>query len=164
MDGWHRMNAPASALSVEHVTKTYPLGGVHRPVLRDVSFVVGHNEIVSIVGASGCGKSTLLRLIVGLDTDYRGSITKHDANASDRRIGMVFQDHRLYPWLTVEANVGLALDNSALSQAQRREKASTTSISSASPSLPRPIHASFRVAWRSVRRSLGLSPRNRTSY
>ncbi|MGF9693746.1 MULTISPECIES: ABC transporter ATP-binding protein [unclassified Rhizobium] len=116
------MNAPASALSVEHVTKTYPLDGVHRPVLRDVSFVVGHNEIVSIVGASGCGKSTLLRLIVGLDTDYRGSITKHDANASDRRIGMVFQDHRLYPWLTVEANVGLALDNSALSQAQRREK------------------------------------------
>ncbi|MGE7368358.1 ABC transporter ATP-binding protein [Neorhizobium sp. NPDC001467] len=112
----------AAALSVEHVSKSYALKGSDRLVLRDVNFSVGRNEIVSIVGASGCGKSTLLRLIVGLDDDFRGSIS-HGADASaGTRVGMVFQDHRLYPWLTVEANVALALDRSPLSSGEKRDR------------------------------------------
>jgi len=110
-----------NALSIEHVSKTYQLEGVARPVLKDVNFAVGENEIVAIVGASGCGKSTLLRLIVGLDDDFRGAIVR-TAKGSATKIGMVFQDHRLYPWLTVEANVDLAFDNSDLPSRQRQEK------------------------------------------
>ncbi|MFD1793981.1 ABC transporter ATP-binding protein [Ochrobactrum teleogrylli] len=90
-------------------------------MLKDINFEVGHNEILSIVGASGCGKSTLLRLIIGLDGDYRGSITRGDAQ-STAKVGMVFQDHRLYPWLTVERNVELAYDKSDLSPASKRER------------------------------------------
>jgi len=113
----------AVSLSVEHVGKSYTLNGVERPVLRDVSFAVGQQEVVGVVGASGCGKSTLLRLIVGLDADYRGAITLAPGAATQSRIGIVFQDHRLYPWLTVAGNVGLALDASALSSAERHAKA-----------------------------------------
>lgn len=110
-----------NALSIEHVSKSFVLDGAHRPVLKDINFQVGQNEIISIVGASGCGKSTLLRLIIGLDGDYRGSITRGDAKVT-AKVGMVFQDHRLYPWLTVEGNVELAYDNSDLSSSSKRER------------------------------------------
>jgi sulfonate transport system ATP-binding protein len=112
-----------NALSIEHVSKSYVLEGAPRPVLKDINFKVRRNEIVAIVGASGCGKSTLLRLIVGLDSDYRGYITRGGSdNAAPAKVGMVFQDHRLYPWLTVEGNVDLAFDNSDLATSVRRER------------------------------------------
>jgi len=112
-----------NALSIEHVSKSFVLDGTPRPVLKDINFQVGHNEIISIVGASGCGKSTLLRLIIGLDGDYRGSITRGVTDqTSPAKIGMVFQDHRLYPWLTVEGNVELVFDKSDLSSSLKRER------------------------------------------
>ncbi|MFS8046047.1 ABC transporter ATP-binding protein [Rhizobium sp. BR 314] len=112
-----------NALSIEHVSKAYSLDGVARPVLKDINFTVRRNEIVAMVGASGCGKSTLLRLIVGLDSDFRGSIVCDTQASSRTKVGMVFQDHRLFPWLTVEGNVALAFDNSDLTARQRQEKA-----------------------------------------
>lgn len=112
-----------NALSIEHVSKSYRLEGAALPVLKDINLQVRQNEIVSIVGASGCGKSTLLRLIVGLDSDYRGTIM-HGAthSGSPARVGMVFQDHRLYPWLTVAANVDLAFDSAKLKASERRDR------------------------------------------
>lgn len=112
-----------NALALEHVSKSYFLDGEERPVLRDINLQVEGREIVAIVGASGCGKSTLLRLVVGLDADYRGTILWSGHKTSSlSKVGMVFQDHRLYPWLTVQGNVDLAFDNSSLSAAERRDK------------------------------------------
>jgi sulfonate transport system ATP-binding protein len=112
-----------NALALEHVSKSYILEGAERPVLEDINLRVEHNEIVAIVGASGCGKSTLLRLVVGLDADYRGTISWGGQDtASFSKVGMVFQDHRLYPWLTVQGNVDLAFDNTSLSAAERRDR------------------------------------------
>ncbi len=114
-----------TALAIEHVSKSYFLEGAERPVLKDINLEVEHSEIVAIVGASGCGKSTLLRLVVGLDTDYRGTIEWSGKKTSSfSKVGLVFQDHRLYPWLTVQGNVDLAFDNSGLSAAERRDKTS----------------------------------------
>jgi sulfonate transport system ATP-binding protein len=81
------------------------------PVLEDVGFSVAPGEFLSIVGASGCGKSTLLRLILGLDTDYEGDIRVGGVSVEKPGIdrAIVFQEHRLLPWLTVERNVVLAL-------------------------------------------------------
>jgi sulfonate transport system ATP-binding protein len=99
-------------LAIRHVTKSYVVDETPLPVLQDVSLSVLPGEFVSIVGASGCGKSTLLRLIVGLDDVYRGEIllggTQVSGPGADR--GIVFQDHRLFPWLTLTENVTLALD------------------------------------------------------
>jgi sulfonate transport system ATP-binding protein len=73
-------------------------------VLGGLSFTLGSGEVAALVGPSGCGKTTLLRIIAGLDRDYEGSVRLPD----HCRLGMVFQEPRLLPWRSVEANVRLA--------------------------------------------------------
>jgi sulfonate transport system ATP-binding protein len=82
-----------------------------RTVLRDVRLALAPGEVVSIVGASGCGKSTLLRIIAGLDDRYRGSVRLNGAALSGvtREVGFIFQEPRLFPWLTVSENVAFEL-------------------------------------------------------
>ncbi|WP_246791878.1 ABC transporter ATP-binding protein [Burkholderia perseverans] len=111
------------ALEIHQVRKRYAQRGAALEVLDDISLAVRDGEFVSIVGASGCGKSTLLRLIAGLDTDYDGEIRAGGERVRDTSLqrGIVFQDHRLFPWLTVEQNVAAALRNSPLAARARRE-------------------------------------------
>jgi sulfonate transport system ATP-binding protein len=80
-------------------------------ILADVAFQVRPGEVVSLVGPSGCGKSTLLRIVAGLDTDYVGqaSVLGHAPRLDLDEIGLVFQEPRLLPWLTVAQNVGFEL-------------------------------------------------------
>ncbi|MDR2690513.1 MAG: ABC transporter ATP-binding protein [Azoarcus sp.] len=101
-------------LEIRNVSKYYNIP--ERPLLQvldNTSFCVEPGAFVSIVGPSGCGKSTLLRLILGLDDDYQGDILLHGERIVGPSLsrGIVFQDHRLLPWLTLEQNVGLALEN-----------------------------------------------------
>jgi ABC-type nitrate/sulfonate/bicarbonate transport system ATPase subunit len=112
------------ALSLRGVGKHYEVEQRVLPVLRQINLDLQRGEFLSIVGASGCGKSTLLRLIVGLDDDFEGDIriggNPIQGPGSERSI--VFQDHRLFPWLTIEANVALGLDSSQLLKQARRER------------------------------------------
>ncbi len=82
-------------------------------VLRDIDVTVSAGEFVAIVGPSGVGKTTLLNLVAGLDSDYAGAIRYDGAplaepGQSPPGLGMVFQEPRLMPWLTVGDNVRLA--------------------------------------------------------
>ena len=97
-------------------------GGVLH-VLDNINLTVPAGQFVSIVGASGCGKSTLLRLILGLDDVFDGQILAGGLpiGGTSRERGIVFQDHRLFPWLTVEQNVGVALRNAPFNAAQKRD-------------------------------------------
>ncbi|MDH0866150.1 ABC transporter ATP-binding protein [Mitsuaria sp. GD03876] len=81
------------------------------PVLQDVHFDLRAGEVLGLVGASGCGKSTLLRIVAGLDPDFHGEVRLggHARHGPDREIGVVFQEPRLFPWLTVAENVGFDL-------------------------------------------------------
>lgn len=95
-------------LSVQQVSRTFN----HKQAgLIDVSFSVEEGEIIGILGTSGCGKSTLLRVLSGLDKDYTGNFS-----LEKEEVGMMFQEPRLMPWLTVEQNVafGLKGDQEAL--------------------------------------------------
>ena len=110
------------ALDIDHVSKVFHVAGRRVEALRDVSLSVPEGAFVAIVGASGCGKSTLLRLILGLDTDYEGEIRLDGQHVRKPGLdrGIVFQEHRLLPWLTAEGNVAAALRRSGLPAAEQR--------------------------------------------
>jgi sulfonate transport system ATP-binding protein len=95
-------------LSFEHVAKTYPAGA---QALDDICLGVEESEIVAVIGASGCGKSTLLRLAAGLDRASAGRIRVDgdEIAAPHPAVGIVFQEPRLFAWLTVAQNVGFAI-------------------------------------------------------
>ena len=118
------MNAPI--VSFNHVGKTFDVDGFELEAIREFNLEIAEGEFVAIVGSSGCGKSTLLRLLVGLDTQFRGEIRvdgKAVIGVGGER-GIVFQEHRLFPWLTVAQNIGLGLVNEPLSEAERNRRIS----------------------------------------
>lgn len=110
-------------LNLHAVEKRFAHGDGHVQALRGIDLSVSERAFVAFVGASGCGKSTLLRLIAGLESPDGGSITLAGARVTGPSLacGMIFQDHRLLPWLTVTQNVDLALSQSGLPAAQRKQ-------------------------------------------
>ncbi|TKT76308.1 ABC transporter ATP-binding protein [Aquamicrobium sp. LC103] len=110
------------SLDIRNVGKHYEVDGQRLDVLDDVDLKVEPGSFISLVGPSGCGKSTLLRLIVGLDDEYSGEILLDGRRVSGTSLdrGIVFQDHRLLPWLTLEENIGLALLNAELPEDEKR--------------------------------------------
>ena len=95
-------------LALDKVGKTYP-NGVH--ALERFSGSIKPGEIVAVIGGSGCGKSTLLRAIAGLDRATTGSVTLDGTviTAPHEKIGIIFQEPRLLPWLSVAHNIGFGL-------------------------------------------------------
>ena len=95
-------------LALDKVSKVYP-NGVH--ALERFSAEINPGEIIAIIGGSGCGKSTLLRAIAGLDRASSGTVTLDGAviTAPHAKIGIIFQEPRLLPWLSVADNIGYGL-------------------------------------------------------
>jgi NitT/TauT family transport system ATP-binding protein len=91
-----------SALKVHIRSKRF--GAV--PVIQDVKFNVAQGEFVCLFGPSGTGKTTILNTIAGIDTDFDGSVEVSDCP----RVGYVFQEPRLLPWMTVRQNVTLPIE------------------------------------------------------
>ncbi len=95
---------PGAAVSLHSVSKSFGNGSNVVRALEDVSLEVGMGEFLCLVGASGCGKSTLLNLIAGLDRPTSGTV-----EVLGGRPTLMFQEGALFPWLTVEKNIELAL-------------------------------------------------------
>ncbi len=100
------------------------------PVLRDIDLAVESGEIVCVLGPSGSGKSTLLKLVAGLETLQAGSIELPDLKVTPQRcpppekrpVGLVMQEHALFPHLTVAANVAFGLHGLARNEQDERVK------------------------------------------
>jgi sulfonate transport system ATP-binding protein len=106
-------------LVLDRVGKTYP-NGVN--ALERFSIEIRLGEIVAVIGGSGCGKSTLLRAVAGLDRASYGAITLDGEalTAPHPKVGIIFQEPRLLPWLSVADNIGFGLSD--VSATERRER------------------------------------------
>jgi sulfonate transport system ATP-binding protein len=106
-------------LVLDRLAKIYP-NGVH--ALERFSAEIKLGEIVAIIGGSGCGKSTLLRAVAGLDRATRGTVTLDEIviTGPHAKIGIIFQEPRLLPWLSVADNIGFGLSD--VPGSIRREK------------------------------------------
>ena len=114
-----------TTLKCEKVGKVWRgTGGLSVRALSDIDFTVKSGEFVAILGPSGCGKSTLLELIAGLEPLSSGVVTLDGKVVSGPAPGvvMVFQDHSLFPWLSVEENVGFGLSVKHVPKAERQSR------------------------------------------
>lgn len=98
-------------LSIQNVNKSFTVDGQKVDVLKDINLEVQEGEFIAIVGHSGCGKSTLLKIIAGLEKNDTGLVTVDgkEVNGPGMDRGMIFQEHRLFPWMSIEKNVQLGL-------------------------------------------------------
>jgi sulfonate transport system ATP-binding protein len=98
-------------LEISGLRKGFATADGELAVLDGIDLAIEPGSFVCIVGGSGCGKSTLLRIIAGLDLDYQGSVRLGGSPITGPGLdrGFVFQEPRLFPWLTVEGNVGFGL-------------------------------------------------------
>lgn len=97
------------ALRVSDASKPYGRVGHERTIFRAINLNVASGEIVALLGPSGCGKSTLLRAIAALEPLTTGRIAIPLDGGPAPKVGLVFQDPLLLPWLTVADNIGLGL-------------------------------------------------------
>ncbi|SDO41387.1 ABC transporter ATP-binding protein [Alkalicoccus daliensis] len=106
------------SIQVDKVSRTFQ-GTL---AVDEISFEAKQGEIVGLLGTSGCGKSTILRAISGLDTEYDGTVCIHgkETRGTSRELGVIFQEPRLMPWLTVIDNVCFGLTGT---KEENREKA-----------------------------------------
>jgi ABC-type nitrate/sulfonate/bicarbonate transport system ATPase subunit len=99
--------------------------GLAVEALRGIDLAVSAGEFVAILGPSGCGKSTLLEMIAGLESLTSGDILIDGAPVTgpNPKAVMVFQEHALFPWLSVEDNVAFGLKMKGVALWDRRERA-----------------------------------------
>lgn len=96
-------------LRIDRMSKTYPNGTL---AIDGVSLTVAGGECVAVIGTSGCGKSTLLRIVAGLERPSTGEV-EVDGTIIDKpheKVGLIFQEPRLLPWLTVAQNVAFGIE------------------------------------------------------
>jgi sulfonate transport system ATP-binding protein len=102
---------PALPVAFRSLRRTFGTGAEAHTVLRDVDFEIHAGEVLAILGTSGCGKSTLLRATAGLDSPTAGSVAIDGTPVEgiDSRCAFAFQEPRLLPWHTLQANVAIGL-------------------------------------------------------
>ena len=114
--------AVTTKLSVEHVGMIFERDGKSTHVLNDINLEVGTGEFVCLLGPSGCGKTTLLNAMAGFLSPTSGEIKVNGevVRKPDPRRIFVFQERGVFPWLTVEGNIGFGLSKLARAERDKR--------------------------------------------
>ena len=118
------INETNDLLDLQGVTKAYQLQSKQFLAVKDIDLRIRHGEFVCLLGPSGCGKSTLLRIIAGLNSATTGVVLYHGQplKGVNPHTTIVFQTFALYPWLTVQENVEIALKARGISADRRAER------------------------------------------
>jgi sulfonate transport system ATP-binding protein len=127
--------APLFVLTVAHKT----FNG--RAILQDLHLELERGDIVALVGPSGCGKSTLLRIAMGLERDFSGNVqvSGNAVSGPDGRLGLIFQEPRLLPWLSVAENVAFGADGGAGARPRALALLDEVGLRDRADSLPREL-------------------------
>jgi len=107
-------------IRITGVNKMFASGGRDLVALRDIGLEIPRGQFICLLGPSGCGKSTLLNAVAGFAPPSSGTITadgKPVTGPSPQR-GMVFQEYALFPWMTVEQNIGFGLQIRGVARAE----------------------------------------------
>lgn len=109
-------------IQVKNVSKSYENADSPLEVLKDINFNVRKGEFICIVGGSGCGKSTLLRVMSGLEPSHDGEVVIDGKiiEKPGKERGFVFQENRLFPWMTVEKNIRFVLDKGSKDEKKQK--------------------------------------------
>src|SRR6201986_4697035 len=116
----------AGSIQIQNVGQVFRTSGAEVVALSDVSLEIKPGRFVVLVGPSGCGKSTLLMMLAGLRQPTSGNILISGApieGPDPNRVGVVFQEASLFPWLTAEENVEFPLALRGVAKGERRGKA-----------------------------------------
>lgn len=107
---------------VRDVSKVFNTDGKSVSVLEKVSLDIKQGEFICLLGPSGCGKSTLLNIVAGFLEPSSGEVTIEGEKVTgpDPRRIFVFQERGVFPWLTVEGNIGFGLSNLSKSEREQR--------------------------------------------
>lgn len=114
-----------------------------KTILENINFTIKKGEFVCIIGSSGCGKSTLLKAISGLDPEHDGSIfiNGEEKKKPSKNTGYIFQENRLFPWLSIVQNVCFSMDEGNKKEKKQKalEALKTVGLDSVSDQLPRTL-------------------------
>ena len=113
-------------IEIDRLRKVFLAEGREVVAVDDASFRINDGEFVALLGPSGCGKSTILNMVATLITPNGGDIRVDDSPVVPgrpiRNVGYVFQKDTLFPWRTVEDNVGYALEIAGVAPSERRDE------------------------------------------
>lgn len=114
----------ATQIQVKAVNKIFKTADKEVVALRDINLDIPEGQFVCLLGPSGCGKSTLLNAVAGFSLPSSGAITVNGTTVTgpgpDR--GMVFQEYALFPWMTVEQNIGFGLEIKNVDKAEIQQR------------------------------------------
>ena len=157
-------------IELRGVSKLYKSRDRETLALTDIDLGIRKEEFVALVGQSGCGKTTMLRILAGLIRPTTGDVTiaGRDLWRGDRRddealrkLGLVFQDAHLFPWYSVEDNIGLPLLLRNVDKRQRRKRAhelgELVGLQGFEKALPRELSGGMRQRV-AIARALSYSP------
>ena len=131
-EGEHVQSSGDAYIELHGVSKRYQTRDRSTLALTGIDLAIAKQEFVALVGQSGCGKTTMLRIMAGLIMPTEGEITiagqslwrgEHRDDEALRKLGLVFQDANLFPWYTVEENIGLPLLLRKVDKAERGRRA-----------------------------------------
>jgi len=111
------------ALESRNISKVFETPRGRIEALRSVDFTASANEFLCLVGPSGCGKTTLLKILAGILDPTAGEVVFHSRNGAPPRNALVFQEHGLFPWMTVLENVAFGLEMQGVGRRERVEAA-----------------------------------------
>lgn len=109
-------------LNIDHLKKDFVIKGNTVEVLKDINIDINRGEFISLIGSSGCGKSTILKLITSLEDPTGGEILidGEPVKGPSEKVSMIFQESRLFPWLTTEENIEFTISES-IPKKERKE-------------------------------------------